>query len=53
VALAPSLDAGNLAGIPSGMFAATLLVPVVILLLIFWSCERQRRIDQRRGYFED
>jgi putative solute:sodium symporter small subunit len=53
VALAPSLDAGNLAGIPNGMFAATLLVPVVILLLIFWSCERQRRIDQRRGYFED
>jgi putative solute:sodium symporter small subunit len=53
VALAPWLDAGNIAGIPNGLFAATLLVPIVILLLIFWSGERQRRIDRRRGYFED
>lgn len=53
VALAPALDASNIAGIPNGLFAATLLVPVVILLLIFWSAERQRRIDERCGFFED
>lgn len=53
LALAPALDASAVAGIPNGLFAATLLVPIVILLLIFWSAERQRRIDQRLGYFED
>lgn len=53
VVLAPALDASNIAGIPNGLFAGTLLVPLVILLLIFWSAERQRRIDERRGFFED
>jgi putative solute:sodium symporter small subunit len=53
VALAPSLDTANVAGIPNGLFAGALLVPVVVLLLIFWSAERQRRIDERHGFFED
>jgi len=53
VVLAPALDASNIAGIPNGLFAGTLLVPLVILLLIFWSVERQRRIDEKRGFFED
>jgi len=53
VVLAPALDASDVAGIPNGLFAGTLLVPIVILLLIFWSAERQRRIDEKRGFFED
>jgi len=53
LALASALDRSAIASIPNGMFATTLLVPIVILLLIFWSAERQRGIDQRRGYFED
>jgi putative solute:sodium symporter small subunit len=50
---APALDRSSIAGIPNGLLAATLLVPIVILLLIFWSAERQRRIDHGHGYFED
>lgn len=53
LALASALDRSAIAGIPNGVFATTLLVPVVILLLIFWSAERQRGIDQRRGYLDD
>lgn len=49
----PGLDVGSVAGIPNGLLAATLLVPIVVLLLTFWSAERQGRIDRAHGLFED
>ena len=35
------------------MLTVTLLVPVFVVLLIFWSAERQSRIDRTLGHFED
>lgn len=49
----PALDAGTTAGIPNGLLSATLLVPIFVLLLIFWSAERQSRIDRTLGHSED
>lgn len=51
--LAPALDASRILGIPFGLFAATLIAPAFVVLLIFRAAERQRRIDKSRGYFED
>lgn len=53
LSLVPALDARAIAGIPNGLFVSGLLVPIVVLILIFWSEKRQRRIDQSNGYFED
>lgn len=35
------------------LITMTLIVPVCILGLIFWTAECQRRIDRARGFFED
>lgn len=53
ILLASAPDAGNVRGIANGVLAATFFVPVVILALIFFSAARQRRIDDRHGYFEE
>ena len=51
VLLAPALNASHVFGIPLGLFGATLAAPAVILLIIFWAAERQRRIDRAHGFF--
>jgi putative solute:sodium symporter small subunit len=51
VLLAPMLNAGSVLGIPSGLFGASLAAPGVVLLIIFWAAERQRRIDRAHGFF--
>lgn len=50
---AQALDVGSVGGIPNGVLAVTLLVPLVVVLLIFWSAERQSRLDRTLGHFED
>jgi putative solute:sodium symporter small subunit len=47
---APALDAQSLLGIPLGLLAATLAVPLVVVAIIFWAAERQRRIDRAQGF---
>ena len=51
--LAPTLDTSSLLGMPFGMLAVTLVAPLFVVLLIFWTAERQRRLDQAHDYFED
>ena len=53
ILFARTLNTDDVAGIPSGLIAATVAVPMFILLLIFWSAERQRRLDGAHGHFED
>ena len=53
ILFARTLSTDGVAGIPSGLIAVTVAVPMFILLLIFWSAERQRRLDGAHGYFED
>ena len=48
--LAPALDADSVLGIPFGLFGATLVVPLVVIAIIFWAAERQRRIDRAQGF---
>ena len=48
--LAPALDADSVLGIPFGLFGATLVVPLVVMAIIFWAAERQRRIDRAQGF---
>jgi putative solute:sodium symporter small subunit len=48
--LAPALDAQSVLGIPFGLFGATLVVPLVVVAVIFWAAERQRRIDRAHGF---
>jgi putative solute:sodium symporter small subunit len=47
---APALDGQSLLGIPLGLFAATLVVPLIVIAIIFWAAERQRRIDRAQGF---
>jgi putative solute:sodium symporter small subunit len=47
---APALDGNSLLGIPFGLLGTTLIVPLVILAIIFWAAERQRRIDRAHGF---
>jgi putative solute:sodium symporter small subunit len=51
VLLAPALDTSRVFGIPSGLFAAPLAAPIVVVLIIVWAGERQRRIDRAHGFF--
>jgi putative solute:sodium symporter small subunit len=48
---APALNASRVLGVPSGLFGASLAAPGVVLLIIFWAAERQRRIDRTHGFF--
>jgi putative solute:sodium symporter small subunit len=48
--LAPALDADSVLGIPFGLFGATLVVPLVVIAIVFWAAERQRRIDRVQGF---
>lgn len=50
---ARTLNTDGVAAIPSGLITVTVAVPIFIILLIFWSAERQRRLDGAHGYFED
>lgn len=51
--LVPTLDGAVMLGMPFGLLAAILIVPVFLLVLIFRSATRQRRINRASGYFED
>ena len=53
VIYAMALQGDGARGIESGMFAVTLVIPTFILLLIFWSAERQQKIDRAFGPIED
>ena len=46
---APALDADSVLGIPFGLFSVTLVAPLVVIAIIFWVAERQRRIDRAHG----
>jgi putative solute:sodium symporter small subunit len=46
---APALDADSVLGIPFGLFGVTLVAPLVVIAIIFWAAERQRRIDRAHG----
>jgi hypothetical protein len=37
-------------GIPFGLFGVTLVAPLVVIAIIFWAAERQRRIDRAQGF---
>ena len=50
--LAPALDIGSVLGIPFGLLGVTVIVPLFVLVVIFWAAERQRRIDRAHGFFE-
>jgi putative solute:sodium symporter small subunit len=46
---AAALDRQSVLGIPFGLFGVTLIAPLAVLAVIFWTAESQRRIDRAHG----
>jgi putative solute:sodium symporter small subunit len=50
--LLSSAFTSRLFGIPLGIFAATFVAPAIVIVVIFWAAERQRRLDHAHDFFE-
>jgi putative solute:sodium symporter small subunit len=47
------VEGPDVAGYPLGLAIAVTGVPLATTLLVFWFAQRQERIDQRHGLYED
>lgn len=47
------VEAPDHTGYPLGLVVAVSGLPAALALLVFWFADRQERIDQRHGLYED
>ena len=49
----PLPDFGRVFGLPFATFVAMIAAPAFAILAIFWTADRQSRLDRTHGYYED